>query len=186
MAPFIALSVIYAIGIIHVVHLSITIYNLGLLILLFWLVRNYFFILMSLFLADGRDYDGENVKVKKAEPVSITTAQGTQFGASTIQLTEHNLKLSLKGDNTLRLGESLNAVVTLESKSFKLKGTIVEVKKGNKAEQSSIYTMEIMDFFGQQDDYVYALYNRVPTLPQTLTHDLGIAGILARNFAHHL
>lgn len=32
----------------------------------------------------------------------------------------------------------------------------------------SVYTVEILDFAGQKDEYVQMLYDRTPTLPQRL------------------
>ena len=36
----------------------------GLLTILFWLVRNSYYLLMAVFLIDGRDFNGDIVRVK--------------------------------------------------------------------------------------------------------------------------
>ena len=61
--PFICLIVLSLAGIIRVLWNFDPMQTISLLILLFWIVRNLYYLIMALFLVDGRDYDGEVVRV---------------------------------------------------------------------------------------------------------------------------
>ena len=67
---------------------------IGLLVLLFWIIRNLYFLIMSLFLIDGRDGDGETVKVADAEFVSLKAGTRVFEGVTTL-MTEHAFSVYL-------------------------------------------------------------------------------------------
>ena len=52
--------------------------------------------------------------------------------------------------------------------------------------RSRTHTVEILDFNGTEYDYLYLLYDRVPTLPQSLQKDFGIFRHLWQNIAHRV
>ena len=51
---------------------------------------------------------------------------------------------------------------------------------------SRTHTVEILGFNGTEDEYFCILYDRVPTLLQSLQKDLGILGHLWQNIAHRV
>ena len=50
----------------------------------------------------------------------------------------------------------------------------------------SVYTMEILDYHGMENEYLQVLYDRVPTLPQNLNRDPGILRHLWINIANRV
>ena len=71
MMPFIVLIVLSVIGIIRAICILSLSQIVELFVLLFWLIRNLYFLIMALFLVDGRDADNEVVKVIDAEFVNV-------------------------------------------------------------------------------------------------------------------
>ena len=88
---------------------------LPMLIILFWLLRNFYFLVMALFLIDGRDYDDEEVKVKDGEFVHVESKNThKEYDGITTLLTEHSLKVILDESDSLAIalcgGFSLNNI----------------------------------------------------------------------------
>ncbi len=179
--PFWVLTALSLFGIVRVITLLSGIESIGLLAVLFWLIRNVYFLVMCLFLIDGRDSDGENVSVIDAEPVSLISDGGIVTEGITTRLTEHSINLFVDEPELLRLGQS----VELEHACRKLRGTVVAVRRSQNARVPAVYTVELLDFCGARDEYIYNLYNRVPTLPQSLSRDLGLLPDLWINLVKH-
>ncbi len=195
MAPFIVLMLLSVIGVVRVAWLLTQVPSVGLLVLLFWLLRNLYFVGMSLFLVDGRDSDGENVKVKAAEPVRVRLlegvgtlsgpAPGTLWEGATGQLTEHNVRVFLDDAQQLRLGSQVELALECEPYRVQAKGVVTEVAL-SRDETQRAHTVEILDYGGQEGEYLQILYDRVPTLPQKLTRDPGPVRYFWRNLAARL
>ena len=90
MIPFFVLAALSLAGIVRIIVAFEAAQTVSLLILLFWLIRNLYFLVMALFLVDGRDSDGEVVRVADAEPITLT-ADGKAYGGVTTLLTEHSM-----------------------------------------------------------------------------------------------
>ena len=71
MTPFLILIGLSVAGIIRVCLLIKGIWPVGLVVLLAWVIRNLYFLLMAVFLIDGRDEDGEPVHVYDAETMTV-------------------------------------------------------------------------------------------------------------------
>ena len=74
MLPFLILILLSVFGIVRVLVLFDRMQLVSMLILLFWLLRNLYILILCVFLADGRDSDTEPVYVVDAEPVSARSA----------------------------------------------------------------------------------------------------------------
>ena len=195
MAPFIVLLLLSVIGIVRVIWLLTQTPSAGLFVLLFWLVRNLYFLGMCLFLVDGRDADGENVKVKAGELAHVTLLEGigtlsgpvpgTAYEGVTTQLTEHNVRVRLDDAEQLRLGSQVELVVGCGPYRVQLKGVVTQVMLSRDATQR-LHTIEILDYGEYWGDYLQILYDRVPTLPQKLTRDPGPVRYFWRNLAARL
>ena len=187
MAPFLVLLALSAIGVVRVCWLLSTTHSIGLVVLLFWLIRNSYYLLMSVFLIDGRDSDGEVVHVIGAEPLMARAAHrdgsfSTYEGVATY-LTEHNLRAYLDDAEDLKLGEAVRLVIDTGEYRARLDGIVVGVvrlRSGN----ATVHTIEIIDYGKSELEYLQILYDRVPSLPQRLTHDYSILEHLWRNIAY--
>ena len=186
MIPFIILAALTITGIIRVFTLFRDMQIICLLILLFWLIRNLYFIIMSIFLVDGREIDNENVTVIDAEPVTVTishgTMKGTSFSGVTTRMNDHNICVYLDEYEGLRIGTPVDLVIETMDYRFSCKGTIVNMKGSLRSGPVS-FGIEILDYEGNELLLDQILYDRVPTLPQSLSRDLGIFGHLIQNIA---
>ena len=190
MAPFLVLLALSAFGIARVIWLMVRNPTaVGLLVLLFWLVRNAYYLLMSVFLVDGRDSDGEPVKVYGAEPVMVTAEHrdgtlSTYEGVAT-QLNEHSMRVFLDFADDLGLGEPVHVVVGDGTYHAELDGAVIGLVQ-SRSGKTSVHTFEILDYGTSELEYLQILYDRVPSLPQVLSNDFGILGTLWRNIAYRV
>ena len=190
MAPFLVLLALSAVGIVRVIWLMVRNPSaIGLLVLLFWLVRNAYYLLMSVFLVDGRDSDGEPVKVYGAEPVMVTAEHrdgtlSTYEGVAT-QLNEHSMRVFLDFADDLGLGDPVHVTVDNGTYRAELDGAVVGLVQ-SRSGKTSVHTLEILDYGTSELEYLQILYDRVPSLPQVLTSDFGILGTLWRNIAYRV
>ncbi|MCR5795342.1 MAG: cellulase family glycosylhydrolase [Solobacterium sp.] len=186
MTPFTVLIVLSVIGIIRILFMLGGIQTTGLLILLFWLIRNMYCMIMVLFLIDGRDSDGEVVHVLDAEPVTLRKKRDdTLIEGVTTHLTEHSLTLFLDESGKIKTGDSVEAVIDTGVYKVQVRGVVIadhEIRNGSQ----STCTVEILDFRGNENEYLQILYDRIPTLPQNLNRDFGILTHLYSNIAHRM
>ncbi len=195
LAPFVVLVALSLIGIARVIWLLTQVWAVGLFVLLFWLVRNLYFLCMSLFLVDGRDSDGENVKVKTFEMAKVTVLEGigtlsgpepgTAYEGMTTLLTEHNVRVYLDEAEELRLGSQVALELECPPYSAQLKGVVTQVTL-SRNETERMHTVEILDYGEDWGEYMQIVYDRVPTLPQKLTRDPGPIVYFWRNLAARL
>ena len=166
--PFAVLLVLTLAGIVRMTYLMVAFEYIGILAVLFWLIRNTYYLTMCLFLGVGRDSDGENVKVFAAEFITLFKGDGQQIEGVTTKLTEHSVDIFTDEVDVLYLGESVALEISNEAYDLKIKGAIVSIRHSYNPKVPSVYTVEVLDFAGQKDEYVQMLYDRTPTLPQRL------------------
>ncbi len=189
MMPYLILSALSVLGIIRILWMMNTVLFISLAVILFWLIRNLYYLIMALFLIDGRDSDGETVRVSDAEPVIVKVAHGKEKGRTfegvTTLLTEHKICVYLDEGEALATGMPVNVVIDHDEYKAELTGTVtdVTVSRGGSARTQ---TIEILDFNGSEYEYLQILYDRIPTLPQSLHKDFGILTHLWQNIAHRV
>lgn len=172
------------IGIIRIAFIFEVSQTISMMILLFWIIRNLYFLILSVFLVDGRDSDGETVIVADAEPVMLTSGDHSFEGVTT-RMTEHNLTVFLDDASDLDIGHYATVKVDTGKHSAKLKGVVTGVNVSRR-KTACTYTVEILDFGEDKYEYWQILYDRIPTLPQSLTRDFGIISHLWQNIAHRV
>ena len=187
MIPFLVLIVLSLAGITSsLLHLK-SLESIGIVILMFWLVRNLYFLIMSIFLVDGRDGDYEEVRVKDAEPLILKdTETGSLISEGiTTYLTEHSLGTFLDDNPKLPIGKHVD--ITIETMNTKADlECIITGFQPSRSGSSCVYRMEILDYKMDRYEYLQILYDRIPTLPQTLSKDYGVISHLLRNIAHRI
>ena len=184
MAPFLALAAVSVAGIVRVLCIFRAMQAVSLLILLFWLLRNLYFLVMALFLVDGRDGDGEAVLVRDAEPVAMESEGGRCEGVTTL-MTEHNLTAYLDEEGDLAVGKPVRVLLGSGERPVEVRGVITAVHESRRG-HARTYTAEILDWCGNEPEYWQLLYDRVPTLPQSLHRDFGALPHLWQNIAHRV
>ena len=139
---------------------------------------------MSLFLVDGRDGDGEAVKVVDAEFVTLE-AGGRVYEGVTTRMTEHGMTVFLDEGQDLGIGIPVTVTVSGEEASVTVAGTVVGIRE-SRSGAARTHTVEILDFGGNETAYWQILYDRIPTLPQSLHRDFGVISHLWQNIAHRV
>ncbi len=184
MLPFIFLIVLSVAGIVRVLWNFNVMQTVSLLILLFWIVRNLYYLVMALFLIDGRDYDGEVVRVNDAEIVQVSDGTRKYDGVTTL-LTEHNLTVFLDEAKELRIGTPVDTEIFREGTAVVVSGVVTAVRESRRG-TSRTHTIEILDNHGNRMEYLQVLYDRIPSLPQSLHGDYGALFDLWQNIAHRV
>ncbi len=185
MAPFLILALLSVIGIIRLLVAYDRTQIISLLILLFWLTRNLYFLILSVFLLDGRDSDTEPVVVVDAEPVSVKAEDGeTLFGVTT-RMTEHSLTVFLDNGDCLGIGCHVSVSVDTGTHRAAVAGVVTEVLEGRRS-TARTQKIAILDFGTDKYEYWEILYDRIPTLPQSYQRDLSVISHLWQNIAHRV
>ncbi len=183
---FITLSVI---GIIRSVYLLVTAKAFGIIVLLFWLIRNLYFLIMALFLVDGRDGESGNVRVVDAEPASLRKMDGSQdspasYGVTTV-MTENTVRLFIDEPADLAVGDRVKILIESAAYTAEMTGVITD-ERIPRSGGSPVYSAVITDYGDSKYEYFQILYDRIPTLPQTLQRDHGIIIHMLINIAHRI
>ncbi|MBO6000011.1 MAG: cellulase family glycosylhydrolase [Lachnospiraceae bacterium] len=186
LTPFMILAILCSAGLIRTVFLIRDIGSAGLLVLIFWLVRNLYYLLMAMFLVDGRDSDAEPVHVYDAEAAVVNrSTDGSVFEGITTHLTEHSISVFLDEGETLKTGDAVMITVGSGETAARMDGVVTGVRRTSSGGQG-VHTIEILDYRNMYETYLQILYDRVPTLPQNLNRDLGIIAHLWVNIARRL
>ena len=184
MLPFLVLTVLSVAGIVRILTVFDAQQTFSFLILLFWVIRNLYFLIMALFLVDGRDSDEEVVRVTDAEPVVLRSGKDAWEGITT-QLTEHNLNVYLDEGQSLGIGAECGITILREDGDILVKGVVTGIREARHS-TARAHTVEILDFCGNRYEYLELLYDRIPTLPQSLRRDFGVLSHLWQNIAHRV
>ncbi len=185
LAPFIIFALLSVAGIVRMIWIFEVSQLISFLILIFWLVRNLYYLIMSMFLVDGRDSDDEVVKVHEGELIrAYAEGDDTAYDGITTLLTEHSITVYLdEGD--FELGDPTRVDVTTRNKDITVSGVVTEINESRRT-AARTYEIEILDFGEDKDEYIAFLYDRIPTLPQTLKRDLGVIPQLWTNIAYRV
>ena len=189
MIPYIGFLVLSIIGIIRIIIIFDIMQVVGFVILLYWLVRNIYFLIMSLFLIDGRDFDGEAVNVIAAEFIDVEIAhgddKGKKFSGVTTLLTEHYIDAFFDNEESIPVGKGVKISIDTGHYHVDLIGTVTGVRTSNTGDRFN-HSIQILDFCGNELEYLEILYDRIPTLPQSLSKDFGIMTHLWQNIAYRV
>lgn len=187
MQPFLILALLSVIGIVRVIVIMDRAHAISLLVLLFWLVRNLYYLILSIFLVDGRDDDTEPVKVKDFIPVSVDVLYGSTGSAAgmTTQLNEHSMTVYLDEGVSPGIGDHVKVKLDYDGHRAEVRGVVTGVREARRS-RSRTQTIEILDFGNDRYEYWEILYDRIPSLPQSLKRDFGIIPHLWQNIAHRV
>lgn len=187
MIPFLVLTALCVIGIIRSFYVLYVTHAMGILVLLFWLVRNTYFLIMSVFLIDGRDESGEEVTVVDAEPVSVIISgdPAIERNGITTYMTIHSIKAFMDDARGFKIGDRARLSIAGAEAELEMECIITSITY-SRHRDSCVLGFEIIDMLGNTDEYMQILYDRIPSLPQTLTHDYGIIKHMLKNIAYRI
>ncbi len=118
--------------------------------------------------------------------ITIQKEDGRQIDGITTKLLEHGLDIFTDELDSLYLGEPISLGISNKHYDLHVKGTVVAIHHSRNSEVPSVYTIEILDFEGQKDEYIQMLYDRKPTLPQKLRLGGGLVDNLWNNIGHRI
>lgn len=185
MLPFLILILLSVISIVRIIFKINGIQSVGFVVLAFWILRNMYFLIMSVFLIDGRVKTNDGVTVVDAEPVVIKDDAGNAYEGVTTNLTEHSLKIYLDKAAELKIGDRTDLLVTHGGLEVCVYAVVTGIT-GLKNTDAVIYLFEILDYKDNEGDYLEVIYDRVPSLPQSLTRDFGLFTHLIRVVAYRI
>lgn len=189
MNPYLVLLTLSAIGIARVTWLVVDTKAFGLIVLLAWLIRNAYFMLMTVFLIDGRDSDVEPVRVLGAEPITVTKVdldgETSLYEGVATTLNEHHLRVYLDESERLVLGDRVSICISTGIYEAEMTGVVVGLKHTRNG-GACVHGIEILDYGTSELEYLQILYDRIPSLPQAINNDFGILRHLWRNIAFRL
>jgi cellulose synthase (UDP-forming) len=186
LVPFLILLALTLAGLVRMTYMLTVLEYVGVLAVMFWLLRNAYYLTMCLFLGLGRDTDGENVKVFAAEGIALTKNDGQRFEGITTKLTEHSVDIFTDEMDVLYLGEAARLEIIKKHYRLELRGTVVSIRHSCCENVPSVYTFEILDFGENRDEYIQMLYDRTPTLPQRLRLGDGYIRNFWKNFSQRI
>ncbi len=185
--PFTILIVLSILGFLRCLIAFKGFWSLSAIILLFWLTRNLYFLIMSTFLIDENGTDSQTTCVVDAEPIFINNSEDkdTQFEGITTYMTERRLNFYLDKAEELKVGDKIDVLLNTDIANASLICVITRIAQ-SKTASYVIYSVDIMDFGESENEYMQILYDRIPSLPQSLSKDYGMINHLLRVFAHRI
>ena len=109
----------------------------------------------------------------------------TVFEGITTLLTEHSVNVFLDDAGGLRTGDPAQLTIFCGSREAELSGIITGIRTSRQG-TAAVHTFEILDFGTSEPEYLQILYDRIPSLPQSLARDSGVLGHLWRNITRRL
>jgi len=148
------------------------------LILLYWLIVNLYTILMVIILINGRKRNNKNDKygyghsvvvVHTNEIIKLKRTDGNKMYAITSDLTEHIIKISLSSNDFLKIGDSIEATLKTDKYKTIVNCIVTDIHYIYITGKYQII-LEIHEY-ENEGEYLQILYDRIPTLPQTIKRD---------------
>lgn len=162
--PFALLVVLSVIGIFNCLRMIFKSNNMGPAVVLFWLIVNLFTLIMAMFFVLGRNYLRQSERTRTVMDCTIHTSTSSYTG-KTLDLSETGAAVRMDAPVSIDTGED----VTLELRDGRyeavLKAQIVHVDNNK---DSWKYAFKITDYANTYDEYLQLLFDRIPTLPQSL------------------
>ncbi len=185
MWPFIILVVLSVTAVIRIFITFNPLHWISLVILLYWIIKNLYFLIFSLFLIDGRDSDTEPVVVYDAVPVCVESREGEPFSGVTTRMTEHSVTVYLDEAESLNTGNGVKLSIEHNGHKASLSGVVTDITI-SRLGTARTHKIEILDFGDDLYAYWGILYDRLPTLPQSYTRDFNALSHLWQNIAYRV
>ena len=130
-----------------------------------------------------------NVRVVDAEPASLRKVDGSRdspasCGVTTV-MTENTVRLFIDEPADLAVGDRVKICIESISYTAEMIGVITD-ERIPRSGGSPVYSVVITDYGDSRYEYLQILYDRIPTLPQTLQRDHGIIIHMLLNIAHRI
>lgn len=167
--PFLILVVLSVIGILNCILIMFDSGSFGPIVVLFWLLYNFFLLVMALFFVDGR------IPYRKAERVNVSIPCTLETGKETCEvvtrdISETGVSVLLKEPLYIPDEKEVSLSLCNNRYSAKLGAKVVFVsQKGDLWN----YSMKITDYRDSYAEYLQMIYDRIPVLPSEIKKDSG-------------
>lgn len=167
--PFVLLVVLSVIGIGNCLRIILVSGSMGPTVVLFWLIVNFFTLLMAMFFIMGRNLMRGSERARVEEKCRLHTMNGT-YTVMTTDMSETGVAVLLDYPISYKENEIIGVDIWTDRYSCEVKGQIIHVSEGEKRWK---YALRIVDKGERYDQYLQILYDRIPTLPQNLDSSSG-------------
>lgn len=168
--PFLILIILSVIGIVRCIIVMFDSGSFGPIVVLFWLLSNLFFLVMSTLFVDGRIPYRKAERVPLSVPAEVRTTDDTLCG-KTRDVSENGLSIIFEKPYYLETGEKFDVTMSWAEYRADLLCELVFVSQ---AGENWNYSMRIEDYRDCYDDWLQIIYDRVPPLPLEIKKDSGI------------
>lgn len=167
--PFLLLVILSVIGILNCLRIILISGSMGPIVVLFWLIVNFFTLVMAMFFILGRNLMRGSERALVCEKCELYTEKNI-YEAMTMDMSETGVAVLLNNPISFKDDEVIDIKIWNERYSSKVKGQIVHI---DEKEKTWKYAFRILDQGDHYDQYLQILYDRVPTLPQNLDSSSG-------------
>jgi cellulose synthase (UDP-forming) len=167
--PFVLLFALSVFALVRSIILMFQSNSFSSAVLVFWLLLNAFYLVMAMFFVDGRNIYRKAERVMVKLPAHISDAR-IALDCSTRDISETGISVLLDKPHYFTEDKEVDLVVSGGAYEARLKALIVFV---DQRDDLWNYSMRITDYCGTYDDYLQLLYDRIPTLPQSIKQNSG-------------
>ena len=162
--PHFILIVLSIIGIARCIDWTFTTGQIDYLVILFWLLLNFYNLVMSLFFILGRKAVRSAERQRAAIPCRMITRFEEEDGV-TEDIAEGGLSILLKEPHDIAEQETVTLVLKNEHYQATVEVRVVSVSRKEKEYR---YAFVVTDYKDDKADYFQMIYDRVPSLPENL------------------
>lgn len=167
--PFLVLVILSVIGILNCLRTILISGSMGPVVVLFWLIVNFFTLVMSMFFIMGRNLMRGSERAIVNERCELYTENGI-YETMTVDMSELGIAVLLDKPISFKVNEVIGIKIWNERYSSEVKGQVVHI---DEKEKTWKYAFSIVDQGECYDQYLQILYDRIPTLPQSLDSSSG-------------
>lgn len=177
--PHLILAVLSIIGIVNCIHWTFSQGTIGFLVVLYWLLINFYNIMMSIFFLSGRKVFRNYERILAAVDCTLTT-EGETLSTVTHDISEGGIAIVLDTPRYIPSEAEFAVRLVTDHYSSEFTAKVTHVTSfGNKWK----YAFKVHEITEQdQRQLLHIVYDREPTLPQKLDKDISTFEDIRLNF----
>ncbi|GGH68971.1 glycosyl transferase [Paenibacillus silvae] len=177
--PHLILAVLSVIGIVNCIHWTFSQGTIGFLVVLYWLLINFYNIMMSIFFLSGRKVFRNHERVLAAVECTLTT-EGETLSSVTYDISEGGISILLDTPRYIPSDAEFGVQLVSSPYSSEFKAKVTHVTTFGTKWKYAFKVHEINE--AEQRQLLHIVYDREPTLPQKLDKDISTFEDIRLNF----
>ena len=171
MLPFLILIVLSVIGIARCIVVMFDSGSIGPIVVLFWLVYNFFALVMSLFFVQGRQAFRTSERVSLALPCDIVNLEdNTVISGVTKDISLNGLAVLM--EKPYYIDDTHRFIAEFSDRDYHARVRVKPIHVDSFDDKWN-YSFIITDYMGTYDNFLEIIYDRRPTLPEAIKRDSG-------------